>query len=76
MHGADGAGGVVHGHGNEVGIRHVGNLFRLQQATRLLDVWLDDVGRLLCDQVLKAPAGVQILAAADGRVGRGRCHLI
>src|ERR1019366_7295726 len=68
-HHADGGGDGVRGHWHVVGMRHVGDLARFQQAAALLEIGHDDVGGALFQQLAESVPQKDVLAAADGRAG-------
>src|SRR5450759_2339753 len=61
----------MRGHGHVVGVRHVGDLARFQEASALLEIGHDDVGRALLQNLAESVPQKDVLAAADGRAGGG-----
>src|ERR1035437_1850232 len=53
-----------------IGLCHVGVLLAFRQSTALLNVRHDDVQRLLLENLPEAPSHIDVLAGADGSVGR------
>src|SRR5919204_3203237 len=53
---------VVRGDDDEVRLRHSGDLFQLQNAAAVANVWVDDVGRLLLKNLAELGLGVKLLS--------------
>src|ERR1035437_2013050 len=70
-HHADGRCDGMRGHGDVVGVRHVGDLARFQEAAALLEIGHDDVGGALLQNLAESVPQKNVLAAADGRAGGG-----